>query len=87
MDFTILSDRHRLGYFNVHETAKLLNINYQTVRENIRRGDIPEPTLLIGRRRYFTAAEVERIATIFSSRRRYAPYSSGECGLDHGNQG
>ena len=85
MDFTILSERHRLGFFNIHETAKLLNINYQTVRENIRRGDIPEPTRLIGRRRYYTAADVESMAKIFSSRPRYHPFSSGECHPEHGN--
>lgn len=81
MDITVLNERQRLGYFNIHEAAKLLNISYQTVRQNIRRGDIPGPSCLIGRRLYYTASEVERLATAFAARHRYKEYhpASGIC--------
>ena len=74
MDITILNDRQRLGYFNIQETAKLLALSYQTVRQNIRRGDIPRPTRLIGRRLHYTATDVEMLAMIFGSRKRYKEY-------------
>jgi hypothetical protein len=74
IDITILNERQRLGYFNIHETAKLLNIAYQTLRENIRRGDIPRPSRLIGRRMYYCAADVENLTRTFGARRKYKEY-------------
>jgi predicted DNA-binding transcriptional regulator AlpA len=74
MDITLLNERQNLGYFNIHEVAKLLNINYQTIRGNIRRGDIPRPSLLIGRRLYYSSIEVETLAGIFGARKRYKAY-------------
>ena len=74
MDTTILNERQRLGYFNIHETAKLLKISCQKVRQNIRRGDIPGPSRFIGRRLYYTTDEVERLATALAARHRYKKY-------------
>lgn len=71
---SIFLERQRLGFFNVHEVAKLLNIQYQTLRANIRRGDVPRPSHLIGRRFYYTASEVENLAETFGSRKRYKAY-------------
>jgi hypothetical protein len=74
MDISCLCERQVRGFFNIHETARLLNINYQTVRQNIQRGSIPAPSQLIGRRRYYTADEVETLVRIFGARRRYKDY-------------
>ena len=71
MNIHLLNDRLRLGYFNIREAATLLKIRYHTVRDNIRRGAVPPPSYLIGRRRYYTAADVEALASIFADRPRY----------------
>jgi hypothetical protein len=71
---TIVPERQHQGYYNVRETAKLLNLKYQTLGENIRRGSIPRPSHLIGRRYYFTACEVEKLAEYFAAQKRYKEY-------------
>ena len=70
----IVPERQHLGYYNVRETAKLLNLKYQTLGENIRRGAVPRPSHLIGRRYYFTACEVEKLAEFFKAPKRYKEY-------------
>jgi excisionase family DNA binding protein len=74
MNDMLLNDRQRLGFFNVNEACKLLNLKYQTIRQNIRRGDIPRPSHLIGRRYYYSASEIDKMAEVFGKRQRYKQY-------------
>ena len=71
---TVVPERQHLGFYNVHEAAKILNLQYQTLRQNIRRGAIPRPSHLIGRRYYYSVCEVEKLAEFFTAPKQYKQY-------------
>ena len=68
-------ERLKLGYFTINDAAKVLNIQYQTVRRAIKRGAVPRPSHRLGRRHYYLATELDQLKQIFESRKRYKGYS------------
>jgi predicted site-specific integrase-resolvase len=62
--------RRQLGYYTTPELAEVLDINKWTLYDFLERGLIPMPTVRLGRRRYYTGKEVERIKEEFEKAKK-----------------
>ena len=69
----LLPPHIRLGYYNIRDAARYVDIKLETFHHNIGRGNIPRPAHRMpgGRQYYYTEEEVKAIGQWFSQRRRY----------------
>ena len=54
--------RNTLKLFNVSEAARKLGIPVQQMHRRLKAGDLPKPAVQLGRRRYYHASDLTKIA-------------------------
>lgn len=59
MNITADERRNVLGLFNIAEAARRLGIPVRKMRWEIASGRLPSPTVALGKRRYFTADDLQ----------------------------
>ena len=63
----------RLGFYNIKDAARYVDVKEETFRRNIERGQIPRPSHRLpgGRQYFYTEEEVKHMREEFAQRRRY----------------
>jgi DNA-binding transcriptional MerR regulator len=62
MVITVEERRNTLELFNVSEAARKLGVPVQQMHRKIKAGELPGPEIRLGRRRYYHASDLTRIA-------------------------
>ena len=62
MIITVDERRNTLELFNVSEAARKLGISVQQMHRTLIAGELPKPGILLGKRRYYRADDLTRIA-------------------------
>jgi predicted site-specific integrase-resolvase len=62
MVITVEERRNTLKLFNVSEAARKLGIPVQEMHRRVKAGELPMPEVRLGRRRYYHASDLTKIA-------------------------
>ena len=62
MVITVEERRNTLKLFNVSEAARKLGIPVQEMHRRVKAEELPKPTVQLGRRRYYHASDLTKIA-------------------------
>ena len=62
MNVTVEERRNTLKLFNVSEAARKLGIPVQQMHRMLQAGKLPKPEVRLGRRRYYHATDLTKIA-------------------------
>jgi hypothetical protein len=62
MVITVEERRNTLKLFNVSEAARRLGIPVQEMHRRVKAGELPKPGVQLGRRRYYYATDLTKIA-------------------------
>jgi hypothetical protein len=66
-----VNKRHRVGCYTCGELADMLALAYETFIYHVRRGYVPAPQVVLGRRSYYSVETALAVMAYFRGRRRY----------------
>jgi DNA-binding transcriptional MerR regulator len=64
--------RHRAGCYTCGELADMLDLAHETFIYHVRRGYVPAPQAVRGKRRYYSVEMALSVMAYFRGRRRYS---------------
>ena len=66
-----VNKRHGAGWYTSGEVADMLGLAHETFIYHVRRGYVPAPQSVLGKRRYYSVESALAVMSYFRSRRRY----------------